>query len=130
MIIGETLMSSGSSQVKTYYSPWMPAEGNLAIVSCEVATTSNLTSFTVTVQTKNSRQSDKDASNPAGGAANPITLTTETVTKFNVGAKLSDAVNDGFKEWFRYKYQLTGPLSVGTDGYVHFRMLNPAWLTH
>lgn len=131
MIIGETLMSSDNSTVKTYFGPWMAAEGNLAVVACEVVNTTNLQSFTVTVQTKNSEQSDKDAANPAGGASNVITLSTETLTKFNVGAKLSDTVNDGFKELYRYKYSVTGALAIGAgNGYVHFRMLNPSWVTH
>src|SRR5882672_2053685 len=100
MIIGQTLQSVDTSVVKNYYSPWMPANGNLALVSCEVVDTNNLQGFTITVQTKNSLDSDKDFATPTGGGTNTITLTAETVTKFNVGAKLSDTVNTGFKELF------------------------------
>lgn len=126
MIIGQVLQAIDTTAV--YYSPWMSAEGNLAVISCEVVA-SNLGAFAITVQTKNTEDSDKDAVAPNGGTSNAITLTTETVTKFNVGGKLSSSTDLGFKEMFRYKYELNNS-EIGGTGFVHFRMLNPAWLTH
>ena len=130
MIIGQVLqVQVGTNQ--TYYGPWSSAEGNLAVVSCEVIQTAGLAGFEITVQTKNTEDSDKDQVSPAGGTSNSITLSTETLTKFNVGAKLSDTTNLGFKELYRYKYFVDGGESdPGGTGFVHFRMLNPAWLTH
>jgi hypothetical protein len=133
MIIGQVLQGVEQTTV-TYHSPWMPAEGNLAVMSCEVVDSQGLDSFDVTVQTKNSEDSDKDAVVPKDGANVSIGIsTTETITKFNVGAKLSatGATDVGFKELFRYKYDVTGPETPGAaNGFVHFRMLNPAWLSH
>lgn len=127
MIIGQVVHAPVSSKA-TYYSPWMPVKGNLAVISCEVVDTANMSTFTVTVQTKTKQQSDASAGSfvPQGGATNAITLTAETITKFNVGAKLSDAVNNGFEELFRFKYDATG--SATAPAWVHFRMLNVAWL--
>ena len=131
MIIGEVLQGI-SGTAKTYFGPWMPADGNLAVMSCEVIQTDGMDNFNVTVETKNSEQSDKDAASPAGGASNAITLSAETITKFNVGAKLSDTTNAGFKELFRYKFtsEASDAIGSGGTGFVHFRMLAPAWLTH
>lgn len=129
MIIGQVLMSPEET-LTTYYGPWVTAEGNLAVVACEVINTENVESFSVTVQTKNSEESDKDAVAPQGGADNAITPATETVTKFNVGAKLSSTTDLGFKELMRYKFKVTAASGTGANGFVHFRMMNPAWLTH
>ncbi len=124
-------MASDTSSVKIYYSPWMPAGGNGATMCCEVVAAHRLDGFDITVQTKNSDQSDKDATPPYLGADKPVTLSTETRTDFSVGTKISDTVNAGFKELYRYKYIVTGDIGVGTgNGYVHFRMLNPSWLTN
>jgi hypothetical protein len=132
MIIGQVLQ--GVEQKGTYYSPWMSAGGNLAVMSCEVIDSQGLESFKVSVQTKNSEDSDKDAATPKDGANVSIGIsTTETITKFNVGAKLSatGATDVGFKEIFRCKYDVTGSESVGAgNGFVHFRVLNPGWLTN
>lgn len=131
MIIGQVLMATDNSGVKTYYGPWMPSEGNCAVMCCEVVATYQLQSFAVTVQTKDSDESDKDATTPYNGSSNSITLSTETMTDFPVGTKLSDTTNGGFKEPYRYKFVVTGPLAVGGgNGYVHCRMLNPSWLTN
>jgi hypothetical protein len=133
MIIGQVLQSVVQA-TKTYYSPWIPTEGNLAVISCEVVDSEGLESFEITVQTKNSEDSDKDAVTPKDGSSVSITIaTTETITKFNVGAKLSatGATDVGFKELFRYKYEVAGPTEGASgNGFVHFRMLNPGWLTN
>lgn len=131
MIIGEVLMSYEGGVAKTYFGPWMPSEGNCAVMCCEVTYTSRLDSFEVSVQTKHPDQSDKDAATPYLGADNAITLTSETMTDFQVGTKISDTTNQGFKELYRYKYVVTGSLVEGDgNGFVHCRMLNPSWLTN
>jgi hypothetical protein len=111
----------------------MQAEGNLAVISCEVVDSAGLESFRITVQTKNPEDSDKDAVTPKdGGSVNIAITTTETITKFNVGARLSatGATDVGFKELFRYRYDVEGPEGATGNGFVHFRMLNPGWLTN
>lgn len=131
MIIGQVLMCTDNSAVKTYYSPWMPSEGNCAVMCCDVIACNLLSACAITVQTKNSDQSDKDAATPYLGSSNSITLTAETMTEFPVGTKISDTTNAGFKELYRYKFVVTGDAGFGTgNGFVHCRMLNPSWLTN
>jgi hypothetical protein len=90
MIIGQVLHASQEAPF-TYYSPWMMAEGNLAVVSCEVIEAHGC-AMDIAVETKSAEQSDKDKTTPAGGSGSTIATTTEALTKFNVGAKLSDTV--------------------------------------
>lgn len=45
MIVGEVLMSYEGGVTKVYFSPWMPSEGNCAVMCCEVTYTNNLDAF-------------------------------------------------------------------------------------
>lgn len=131
MMIGQVLQAPGTT-AKTYYGPWMPAEGNMAVVTCDVVATGNLSTFVVYVETKNSEDSDNGFSYPyrgngAGGSGNSITLAAADLTSFEVGAPLSDTTNAGFKELYRYRYVLTP--SSG-NAFVQFRMINTSWLAN
>lgn len=129
MILGQVVHGLAREKA-TYYSPWMSVGGNLAVMACEVVSSANVDQFAITVQTKTRQQSDASANSfvPLGGSANVITVTDETVTEFNVGTKLSDTVNNGFEELFRYVYEVSG--TDAKPAWVHFRMLNPAWMNN
>lgn len=63
MAIGQIIRATkhASSPTDTsYYSPWFPAGGNQAVFTCDVIAAQGLSYFKITVQTKNSEQSDKD----------------------------------------------------------------------
>lgn len=130
MIIGQ-LLDGNEDGSTTYYSPWFPRGGNRAVFACEVINTDQLLSFAVSVQTKNSESSDKDAGTfvPNNGANNAITLSAGTITTFTVGAALDDTANNGFLELVRFVYTLYDE-TAGSRPWVHFRMLNPIWLTN
>lgn len=129
MIIGQLL--DGALGTSTYYSPWFPRAGNLAVFACEVVQTDGSPSFKITVETKDSESSDKDSGTvvPQGGANNVITATANVITTFSVGAPLDSTANNGFLQLVRFKYTLSTAVE-GSRPWVHFRMLNPIWLTN
>src|SRR5262252_9015983 len=128
MIIGQTIVATPDGVTTVYYGPWFHRNGNLAVMACDVIATSGLGAFVIDVQTKNTDESDKTVVNPNSGASNSITLTANTVTNFQVGAALTSTALLGFKELVRFKYGITA--SGAGNGWVHFRILNPAWLTN
>ena len=74
----------------------------------------------------NSESADPDPTDPLLGSqtVNPVTVGTHG---FVVGANLATA--DGALELLRYRFRLEVP-STTADGWIHFRMLNPTWLTN
>ena len=78
------------------------------------------------VETKNAEDSDKEAIELLA-TTETITLTAGTITKFEAGANL-DSANQGMQELVRFVYILTA--QTGTQAWVHFRMLNPSWLSN
>lgn len=129
MPIGQTLRAPTSATEVTYFSPWFSRGGNKCTLTCDVIASDGLTHFKIAVQTKNSEQSDKDQSTfvPQSGGATTMTLTTNSQTRWQVGANL-DSANNGFLELVRFKYQVKA--DSGKHGWVHFRMLDPQWLTN
>jgi len=130
MIIGQSLFSQSTTGT-VYFSPWFPRGGNAATFACEVIasadTTADIDMFTIQVQTKNAEDSDMSAVDVGTGAS--ITLgTDEKVTNFEAGGKLSSATDQGFKELVRFQY--TVKAKTNGRAWVHFRMLNPAWLSN
>lgn len=129
MILGQ-LLDGGKSRTATYFSPWFPRGGNLATFTCQVFDSAGLSGtdkFQITVQTKNREDSDNSASVPAGGGTNVIAMTPVlSETTFQVGGDFSSAVNAGFLELVRFKYELANSTGA-VDPWVHFRMLPPNW---
>ncbi len=127
MLIGTTIHAN-AGQTKTYYSPWFPRGGNGSYFSCQVIAQGQLASFEITVQTKNSEQADASAH---GYAAQAITLTDYQVTTWFRGDDTNaSGVNpgssaQGMLELVRFKYVVVGDQDAG---FVHFRMMTPAWL--
>ena len=130
MIIGETLFSEDSADGDTYFSPWFPRGGNLMACTCEViqvAAGANISAFTIQVQTKNKDQSDMSAASLLS-TAQSITLTAGSYTKFNAGASLDSTTDQGVLELVRFCYKVKA--QSGKLAWVHFRMLNPSWLSN
>jgi hypothetical protein len=123
MLIGQTI-SSETASGNTYYSPWIPRGGNAAIFVVDVIETADLQSFTITAQTKAVEDDDSAAS--AVGGAKTVTLTNDTRTSFPRGTGVTGG---GFQDLVRFKYVIKQASSPSDLGYVHFRMLNPAWIT-
>ena len=130
MIIGHTIFSKTSGDQEPsardlYYSPGFPREGNWASFACDIVDSEDIDLFEVEIQTKNSEDSDKDSTNLG---TNSVTLTDGLVTTFSEGAALGSS-SAAFKELVRYQYKLQ--LSeFASFGWVHFRMLDPSWLTN
>jgi hypothetical protein len=131
MLLGQLLNGKPNTTV-TYYSPWFPRSGNLAQFTCQVFGSEGLSggseAFKISVQTKNLEQSDKDVSTPQGGGAQTMSLTALALTTWEVGANLSSG-NTGFLQLVRFKYELISATGSG-EPWVHFRLLNPVWLTN
>lgn len=131
MILGQ-LLDGTPNTTTAYFSPWFPRGGNLAKFTCQVFASESLSGgsefFRILVQTKNSEDSDKGAITPQGGTAQTMSLTALALTTWEVGANLSSA-NTGFLELVRFKYELVSA-TAGTEPWVHFRILNPVWLTN
>jgi hypothetical protein len=131
MILGQLLDGRPNATV-TYFSPWFARGGNLAKFTCQVfaleALSGGSQGLKISVQTKNSEDSDKDAVTPQGGGAQTMSLTPLDLTVWEVGANLGD-VTVGFLELVRFKYQLIST-TAATEPWVHFRVLNPAWLNN
>ena len=126
MIIGETLAAPLQGYTGVYFSPWFPRGGNAAIFQFDMIVAYNMSSVTVDIETKNTEDDDKDASS----------LKTETIsspssgtrTRIEAGANLGASATAGFKELVRYKYALAA--TSGRGGFIHYRMLTPAWLSN
>lgn len=132
MLLGQTLCGIDDTTV-AFYSPWFPRGGNLAKFTCQVFASADISgggeAFKITVETKNVDDSDKDVVTPQGGGLQTITLASPPVlTTWEVGANLSSG-NTGFLELVRFKYWLISETS-DVEPWVHFRMLNPIWLTN
>jgi hypothetical protein len=133
MLLGQ-LLDGKPNATATYFSPWFPRGGNLAKFTCQVFASESLSGggegFKISVETKNSEDSDKDQSafTPQGGGAQTMTLTALALTTWEVGADLGSS-NNGFLELVRFKYQLISA-TASTEPWVHFRILNPVWLTN
>ena len=131
MLIGQLFDGQPNTTVK-YYSPWFPRAGNLAKFTCQVFASESLSGggegFKISVETKNADQSDKEVITPQGGSAQAMTLTALALTTWEVGASLSSG-NTGFLQLVRFKYELIST-SGSVEPWVHFRLLNPLWLSN
>ena len=130
MILGQ-LLNGTPSTTTVFFSPWFPRGGNLAKFTCEVFASEGLGGgsefFRISVQTKNTEDSDKASITPQGGGAQNMTLTALALTTWEVGAGPSSA-NTGFLELVRFKYELVN--TTGGEPWVHLRILNPVWLSN
>ena len=107
-VIGEIIFEGSD----LYYSPWFPRGADVGKFSIEVIAISGVT-LSWDVETKNSEDVDS-AAVQVGSTQTETTAGVSTTSKFT-----------GFKELVRYRYK-TG-VTASMD-WVHFRMLNPAWL--
>jgi hypothetical protein len=111
MIIGQTLMGSSS----TYYSPWFPRQGDTAVFSAQIIAISATSTLTVVVDTKNTENTDTEATQPANG-----TFTGSTAIVISSGPSTPVV---GLKELVRFKYTV----SDASSKFCHFRVLPPSW---
>ena len=126
-IIGESILADQLAG-STYLTRWSGRGGNKAGFAIEViAKSSEASTLTVQVETKNSTDGDNDATDLLG-TPEDITLTTGTTTKFDAGAGL-DSGSQGFKELYRLKY-LFKSASANALAMVHFRELDVSWLSN
>ena len=127
-IIGQVLFVPDSGSTEAYVSAWFPSNGNKIISTLNVIAIIDFGEIEVEVQTKNSEQDD----------GNAVTLgTTSGVqgvvgdTPWAAGADLLSGGVTGLLELVRYQYTITaGKSAQGHASGVHFRMLNPGWLSH
>jgi hypothetical protein len=117
MIIGETLFAEGESA--TYYTPWFPRGGDNAVFAFDIIARSNVSTLTVTAQTKNSEDTD------SGGSV--VSATAATLSDMGVN-KWTAAGWTGCLELVRFKITLTA--SENQVGLVHLRPLAPTWVTN
>ena len=112
-----------------YYSPWYPRAGNLAVFQCDVIAFHGIESFSIDVQTKNSEDDDAVGNNASNKlVTQAITLTANTRTPITAGSSLG-AATDRFEELYRFKISLQAQENT-RGGFVHWRMLNPSWLSN
>ena len=123
MFFGQLLNSNLVDNGFDYYSPWFARGGNLAEMVADIIQISAGCSVEVTVETKNSEQSDKAAA--TNTSWNSGAITTVTRQSFSAGATMSDTVNEGLLELVRFKVTVT--TTSGNQEWVHMRMLNPSW---
>ncbi|MHC5063705.1 MAG: hypothetical protein ACYTG5_07010 [Planctomycetota bacterium] len=107
-VIGEVIFEGYQS----FYSPWFPRGANVAKFSIEVFAITGMT-LSWEVETKNSEDVDSSAVQ-VGSTQTETAAGVSTTSKFT-----------GFKELVRYKFKTGATPSLD---WVHFRMLNPAWL--
>lgn len=121
-VIGQVL------PVGTFYSPWFRSAGNGAEMTLDIiAINGSGADITVTVQTKNSEQSDLQALNGTNPTWSNTAQTSTGQTTWTAGAIVGDGTNAGLLELVRFEYVVTG-----SDGWsnVFFRMLNPSWYSY
>jgi hypothetical protein len=113
VIIGQSLLiiSNDPGVPTTYYGPWFPRGANAGTFVVEVQYASSAFTLVVTVQHKNTE--DTDAS---PGTA--VVLPTVTSPDTEVSAS-----SDGYLELMRYKYEL----SSESTAWIHMRMNPPLW---
>ena len=106
MIIGQTVFAG------SYCSPWFPRQGDGAVFSGECIANSS-GSMTLAIQTKNRDEVDKPYSDATYGTiATSLSMTGGTVGTVSAS---------GLKELVRFVYSVAG------TGWVHFRVMPPAW---
>jgi hypothetical protein len=131
MIIGQTLHAiNGSDATTTYYSPWFSRAGNLLGVAVDIIATEDLDKLSIGIETKKAEDADPAYTTSTGTNLvkyEEISSVTVGIHKFRAGANLDTA--GGLLDLVRYRFDL-GVTSSETDGWIHFRMLNPAWLTN
>jgi len=111
MLLGQTLVSPCTS-----YSPWVPRQADALVFAAEVfAVSPGAATLTVTVQTKNTEETDSQATNLTAVANGGAT-----------GTFLNKAT--GCKELVRYRYQFLPDDIPATQESINFRMLPASWL--
>ena len=124
MIFGQLLNSGASGQALDYYTPWFEREGNWAKMVADIIQISSANcTVTITVQTKNSEDSDGSISATTWGSGS---ITSTGLKDWAAGADLSSS-SDGFLELLRFKITVQG---LDSQEWVHMRMLNPSWQTN
>jgi hypothetical protein len=104
--IGQSLLGF----VGSYYSPWFPRQGNAAMFAAECIAHGNSGSLQFAVQTKNKEEVDASATVLGSSAW----MDTGVIATYSA---------TGLLELVRFAYKV-GPHETG---WVHFRMLPPAW---
>jgi hypothetical protein len=134
MLIGQVLIKPLASPTPAgaYFSPWFPSGGNEILATVDVmailgASGSEATGIEIFIETKISEQDDAAVRSfgPFGGAGG-FAIGRST---FTAGTSLSDlTASSGLLELVRYRYEIVG--GAGGVAGIHFRMLNPTWLSH
>jgi hypothetical protein len=117
MVIGQLLHATTT---QPYYTPWSGRRGNSAVMVLDVIACS-LTGGTgaqISVQTKNSEDPDSSPTPDTLGSFANITSVPATPPTLYVS---------GFKELYRLKVTF---VSTGADDWLHFRQLQPSWVTN
>lgn len=129
MLIGQTLAAPATGGGAIYYSPWFPRGGNAGVFQLDLMEVVDMSTVQFAIETKNTEDDDKDALTSFASVTISSFSSLPARTKLVAGASLDSTTTDsGFRELVRYRYTLDSSSSDG--GFIHFRMLNPAWLSN
>lgn len=112
MLIGQSVLAP-TTPGATYYTAWMPRQGDAFTAVLEVMRASGTLTMTCQVETKNNEDSDSAAANL--GSSISVTTTAGAVTKAN---------RSGALELVRYKLTAVGTSALQ---WIHFRSNAPIW---
>lgn len=121
MILGHTIVAvdTGAGGSTTVYTPWIAGWGNSGVFAYEIIDIGGASpSLSAKVFTKNTE------------AADPGSQKGTTSTKGAAGTYTIDDAT-GLLELVRMEFTLTATTEEGCcTAYVHFRPLNPSWMTN
>jgi hypothetical protein len=129
MILGQ-LIRTVQGGTSTYYSPWFPRLGTRAVFACNPIGFAELEHFKIKVQTRKAEDDNLSATIKEVGTAETVSLgSADSVHTFARGNTIDGpGSGQGFLELVRFVYKVKS--NSGNRGWVHFRMLNPGWLTN
>jgi hypothetical protein len=129
MFIGQSLLVDDEAG-STYYTPWFPRGGSGATLAVELIAASAGGSVIITPQSKNSEDDDQVGSlksHVASGSVTTLGITSWFAGSRNNGFGATGITDtQGFEELVRFKVVVNDTEGLG---FVHIRMLNPAWST-
>lgn len=112
MLIGQSVLAP--TEAATYYSPWMPRQGNDLTAVIEVITDSGHTySLVCSIETKNNEDADSAVSGNIG-----------TVTITGPGATVAEMSGSDALELVRFKFVASVET---TQAWIHFHSNPPIW---
>lgn len=128
MIIGQTVLSGIEGLDETYYSPWFGRGGSGAEFVMDILAISSGCVVTFTVETKSSEDDNQSASVTSVLTSSSLSTVAQHGLKAgtDVAGSLIGSSASGLQELVRFRYDVSS--SGSTQEWVHFRMLNPAWI--